>query len=350
MTSKTADYRGSIDHQWVELIPPKRNSFAGVGAMAAGCAFGAVALGVAVTQSSDILLLPFSVLLPLLFGLFLLCVGYIVYAPKGGLYLDRVSGVLHWRNPAGACLAVPLAQVRALKVHIRSEQWGEAAKVLASLEVRLRSGVHVILGESEFREVIGDLETEVREVLSPLLKQHQEEMVDGGGDTMESVQPANNTVVRVGAGGVYCWSLCLFGLACTAGGFLFVQGIDQSLLAILFGPVLIFLGLAVLGVYLARLVASEVVDCSPERLEHCYQLGPLKWGRSSAPTPLRLRVRVRGVQGLCLEAVGEKTVVMLNGVSDSTRIKPGVLLQLANQYLGRISQPGQAGTKPATMS
>ncbi len=380
---------GSTESEPIWLVDPKRSPI-GFWLVSAGGLLllaAAVALGLQLASTAELALAAILVT----GGFFFLSVAIVLGAARGGAALFPAEQVVRlFGRSSGDAYAVPLDHLTAIRVIRRSEQWGrdDAPVLISSVELATRAGptLHLLeFGSLEdareaalmFRTV---LKLPVTEPAEPAL-QEEEELPEGekGGDGSAQTGTAEGAVasanegpeaqadtgartgtvegvaarsdgdatavlfreqISVGPGwglGVAVLPAALFSLL--TGGLLLAGVNSTGVLGFLFGPVALFTGVGLGVLWLYKAFGREVVIRETSAISVSCHWGPFQWGKArldSSATPPRCRLRSRGPNGFCVEALADGHIVLIGvGSGQGTRTAPERLFDLARRLEGR---------------
>lgn len=273
------------------------------------------------------------VLLALVFGGGLVRAGALLLLPKGGLSLvESAAGdggaVLRLRGVGrddGLCL--PLSELSGLRLVPRDEEWDRHAVRIWSCELVVRDGPAVLVGESHDYEAVFSFARRLEGALVAAgagdlaLKEHSEweppasaMAAQGTGAQRYRVRQRGHLHETMAGTGI---------VAFIVGALLFARVTEAPVVGFLFGPILLFMGLALFLTALTGSLADDVVRWDGTSITRLKRLGPFTWGEKSIalqPAPY-LRLRHRGLLGASLELVGPKQIaVLLTGVTARSEI------------------------------
>ena len=274
-------------------------------------------------------------------GLFLM-VGRLVHEPKGGLLWE--SGPRRFRLGGARendALVVDAGAVRGVAVASRTERWGreETAVEVASVELVLSSGATVLVAEPRDEDLAREIAAGLRKIT---------ELPEAAVPT-EVTPVKEEIIVRLGSGSPLAPSLATAGVLSLGVGALMMANVKAApVFGFLFGPIIGAIGLALMALVVGKAIATEVIRLVPAGWRHEVRLGGWQFFErdlvppDSDDTPGRVRLVTRGAQGFCLHLIrGGSIVVVLNGVSRSTRLTPDGLLALAGDLAGGAGKMGE---------
>ena len=272
---------------------------------------------------------------PLVFGALLLVVGNMVRARKGGISIDRTARALivHGRSDNDRLL-VPFDDLARLRLTFR-DLGGEAEAVRQwAAELELKSGAALLLGEGANREGVLVFARGLMDSLPCPIDETPERAGAFTATIPPAPLPPGVSAAQEAGGTRYTYAvtgswglsavLPLLGASSLAVGATMMAFVTEAPISgFLFGPVLAILGLALLGVSLAKMAATEELVLLPDQVSHSFRM----FGRSFARrelarrpgTGIYARLRPRGAQGTCLEVVGaESSLFVAAGVTATT--------------------------------
>lgn len=295
------------------------------------------------------------VLLAVPFGGGMVAAGLLLRAEKGGLRLDRPSPDgpprLAFRGAGERdALTLPAASVRALRLVPRDEVWGRVPTRNWSAELLRTDGCPVVLAESSDYEGVWTVARAVEHRLGvPLEEQGDWAPAPAGGAAAEGAtvgtpgRPEGRRTVQVRRGGPLPGALVFLGVAGVVVGAVLMSQVEREpIFGFLFGPTLLFLGLAFLLAAASGALATDVISWDRGAVRRVSRLGPLSWGAKelTRDEPAYLRLHHRGLVGASLEWVGrERTLVLVGGVTRASRLGYAGLLALAADLSTALGGP-----------
>jgi len=289
-----------------------------------------------------------------LFGALSLAVGRLLGMKKGGIaFCPQTRRWLLLGAGERDVLEVPEGEVLGLAVERRTEYWGRSPEpvLVSSIHLMLRSGVRVLLLQmptlvdaQERAEMIRDATG-----VSPLREGGVRfERYSGGLPSAAGlVRGAGEGEVRLrsgvaGALGVTLGTATLFCLA--SGGLLLASLSVSGIVGALFGPLLLFLGIAFGAFLVVRIWGWQEVSIGGEKLRQGYRLGRWRWGKQEVDVrgeSVMTRVVNRGVHGFSVEVLqGEKMAIVGSGATAGGPLPPVRLLEFGGWLMARLSQMG----------
>lgn len=257
----------------------------------------------------------------LLFGAMLIRAGQLLLLHKGGVLFDEQQRTLYLRG-AGArdLMAIQAADISAIRVVPRDEVWGRVPTRNWSCELELPGRAAIAVGESVAYDGVMILARRLEGVLGVPLETCSAWCAPRPGEKPRTPPSATGRVeVRAGRRGRLAETLVTFGTVALAIGAVMIALVERApVFGFLFGPTLLFLGLAMVLVALVGYLSHDVVEWTADEVSHHLRLGAISWGRKRLdrePKPY-LRIHHRGLVGASLELVGpEQTVVLVGGVA-----------------------------------
>lgn len=273
-------------------------------------------------------------------GLGLIRAGQILLVEKGGIDFDPGAGTVRFRGVGRRdTLVLPVDELTGVRLVPRDEVWGREPTRNWSCEL-LRSGAAVVVGESTDYDALWG-------VARKLEGETKRKLTEGGSWSAPPREAARRELaqgtrqVRPRAGGPLFNTLLAIGVVGVAvGAAAMTQVAASPIFGFLFGPTLLFLGLAFGGVALSARLAEDVIEWDGESVRHHRRLGPLRWGARSLPGagPLYVRLFHRGLRGATLELVGaEQTLVLVGGICRSSALGYDGLRRLADELAEALS-------------
>jgi hypothetical protein len=275
------------------------------------------------------------------FGGGLVAAGLLLVAEKGGVRFERgpADGCesLAFRGAGAAdALIVPTTSVTGLRLVPREEVWGRQPTTSWSCELlRAEGAPPLVLAESADYEGVWTAGRAVERRLSVPLRERGSWAPPPAAAPpgARGAEPAGRRTVRVRRGGPLTRTLLFLGVAAAVvGGVLMSQVEREPIFGFLFGPTLLFLGLAFLVAAGSGVLATDLVTWDERGVRRQSRLGALAWGAKDLPRsePAYLRVHHRGLVGASLEWVGrERTLVLVGGVTRASGLGYHGLLALA---------------------
>lgn len=341
------------------LLPGKSAPFGGVVLVAVGAAAVLGGLWGGVTGEEQATNAAALVVLSALFGGGLIAAGLLLRAEKGGVRVDRATPdgppALAFRGTSDAdALTLPATAFRAVRLVPRDEVWGRTPTRSWSCELLRGTGCPLVLAESADYEAVWTLGRAVEQRLGLPLQEQGEwgppAAADGAAAGPAPV-PEGSRTCRVRRLGALARTLLFVGVAGVAIGAVLMSQVEKEpVFGFLFGPTLLFLGLAFLLAVASGVLATDVISWDAAAVRRGSRLGPLSWGAKELPRaePAYLRIHHRGLVGASLEWVGrERTLVLVGGVTRASRLGYDGLLALAADLgaaLGSAEPPGAPAT------
>ncbi|MBM4353759.1 MAG: hypothetical protein FJ109_08180 [Deltaproteobacteria bacterium] len=361
----------------VWLVDPKRSpvGFWLISTFGLVLLAGAVALGLQIGSDAELALAAILVTGGFLF----LSVAIVLGAARGGAaFFPHEQVVRLFGRSSDDALAVPLSELIAISVIRRSETWGreDAPVLVSSVELTTQAGPTLHLLEFGSLEDAREAALMFRTVLKlPVVEPPDDEHQEGGpgespsadagecgpgpcGDISRSDRPAGAgqsvpqasrdssdvrppvvEAVSIGPGWGLGIAILPAALFCVLSGALLLAGVESTgVLGFLFGPVALFAGVGLGLLWLYKASGSEEIVRTGAAVEQTHRWGPFRWGRNRlafSPTELRCRIRSRGPNGLCIEALaGQHLLILAAGSGIGTRMPPEKLFELARRLGG----------------
>jgi len=275
-----------------------------------------------------------------LFGGGLVAAGLLLLAEKGGVRLEGASdpdgaprAVVFRGAGAADALAVPAASVTGVRLVPREEVWGRQPTTSWSCEL-LRAGAAppVVVAESADYEAVWTVARALERRLCVPLRERGAWSPPAAAPTAGR-EPAGERAVLVRRAGSLPRTVLFLGMAAAIIGAVLMSQVEREpIFGFLFGPTLLFLGLAFLLTAASGALATDVVSWDGRSVRRATRLGSLSWGAKELPRdePAYLRLHHRGLVGASLEWVGrERTLVLVGGVTRASRLGYDGLLALA---------------------
>lgn len=337
------------------MAAPPDEVLAGKRTPGGGWALVLIGSGVAVTglwhaifggEAPSHALLLLGVALP--FGAVLARAGQLLLLEKGGIDFLPDTRTLRLRCAGdGDSLSVAATSLSGVRLVPRDEVWGQEPVRNWSCELQRRGGCPVAVAESTDYDAIWSLARGIETRLGIPLREHADwgaagESVEDAAGRPRSAREGRRSVVAGRAGRV-AETLATFGvLATLVGGLMFSQVATAPVFGFLFGPTLLLLGTALLGVVIVGRWSSDEIAWLPSEIAHRTRLGGLGWGRKALARggdggQPYVRLHHRGLLGVSLEAVGpSQTVVLVGAVTGSSRLGFDGLLALADEIYATL--------------
>jgi hypothetical protein len=282
--------------------------------------------------------------IPALIGGFLTAGGNMIAHRRGGLYATETQYLLNGDSESDV-LAVDFSAAQSLHTWEFQERFGEVIRPTWVIELVLRSGVRILLGESDdergLKHVAHEIsqsgpmsapiptEPEVQDTpLDPTLPQS----IAGSGP--KSIQ------FRVGVGGSLARTLIVGGPSMALVGVLLMSNVEHNhVFGFLFGPLFLALGCALAAVPLTAAFARCQFTITEDCISIEYQLGTYKYGRRQIPHDgsAYVRIRQRGLLGAGLEVISDGHVLLaMNSVHSTTTVTPSDLLRVATWITAKL--------------
>jgi hypothetical protein len=342
----------------ITLIPPKTTAIAGYVFYTIGAAVTVFAFAQAAVDMTENQYLRGTLYLIMLgtIGWQLIIAGRIMGFRKSGFHFDEAEKMLFLEGgPPEANIKLALDTISQVELHRRQEYWGEEVKILNSLEIRMRDRWNLAIAESQLYDSIESIAEETSHATHlPLIKNIQAEELAGRSEpspiesgmksmslyekpdasiiSLEKKEDLLRFVLNVGLGGTFQKAMILFAASALMIGIVLSTVVTETFfVGLIFGTMLGGMGVALLGVLIIKSWMSEIIDISAGGITHSYRILSFSWGKRSLASPFRLRIRPNGIQGFRLEAVkDEHIIIMANGVTKSSKVKPANLFWLIN--------------------
>jgi len=333
-----------------EIIPRTRSFIAAAGAFITSAGVVVLATGIVLDTALPWYGQAATLGVGVLFALAMLTIALRLLAAKGGLLVDgggsRIGiGVTSERDTWW----VPTSEVAGIRVVADASPGQTIEHWLAVLELTGRSSV--VLARSEDRGTVILVARRLVDATglegldgeaAPATPRDDEDTDDAGSTEPASSVPAPATDAgrqgidlgvrrRAALQGI----LFFFGVSLSiVGAAMFTRVEHEPVFGFLFGPLLGLLGLAFLGVAVAKRFAVEELRRDGEHFSHGYRLGRLRWGhrRIHARAP-RWHLYVHGLRGAHLELVGaDGTLIIGGGATTRSDIDRAALASLPARF------------------
>lgn len=282
--------------------------------MAGGAAFTAVGVWTFVAAGdAELLTRIFQSAIPILVGSLLLSGGHMLGGRRGGITVTEEHLVL-WGESRNDRLQIPLEKIAAIHAHEIHEKWGEHEHTQWYLEAIVYDGPRFIVGESDDEHELkhyGHIMAQTTGHGSPTTQLNPAHI---NTNAPEEAAPngievsANQIRFGVGTRNRLAATLVTGGLSMTVVGlFLLIDIANNNVFGFLFGPLLIFSGVALVLVPLVKGLSTEIIGFTENRVHHHYELFGFKFGQYEmeiGPESF-VRVRQRGLLGANLEIVSQ---------------------------------------------
>ncbi|MGM0576359.1 MAG: hypothetical protein ACQEXJ_11570 [Myxococcota bacterium] len=251
---------------------------------------------------------------------------------RGGLLVDRREGRLGVGLTApGDVWWLPLSRVRGVRVSRRMVGPDDDPETLWTTSVALVRGPEIVLSEGPDRDLADRVAERVADEASVHVLEPDEEPDEEPEEAAEGA-----VTVRIRRRAALQRLLFLFGLSgALLGGLLALQVEEHPVFAILFAPVMLLVGLVLLGTALVKRYGREQLVHRDGAWTHAWSLGPFRWGskRIEAPTP-RWRLRAEAVRGVCLELLGPReTIVVGSGATTRSDVDVEALAAVPTAFI-----------------
>jgi hypothetical protein len=298
-------------------------------------------------------------------GFLFLSVAIVLGASRGGAAFFPGEEVvrLFGRSSADA-LTVPLADLTGIAVIRRSELWGkdDSPVLVSSVELATRSGPTLHLLEFASLEDAREAALMFRTVLKLPVTEPPEPALPEDSEpddapaaaeqpptpsgtarpqSMETVEPPTvpplvQQQIRVGPGWGLGIAVLPAALFCLLSGGLMLAGVKSTgVLGFLFGPVALFTGVGLGALWIYKAFGAETIVRTVRALDQTHRCGPFHWrGRrlDFDSLPLRCRIRSRGPNGFCIEALaGSHLLILASGAGAGTQMPAAELFELARK-------------------
>ncbi|TNF26574.1 MAG: hypothetical protein EP329_21060 [Deltaproteobacteria bacterium] len=338
-----------------EIIPRTRSMVAAAGAFITSAGVVVLATGIVLDTTLPWYGQVATLGVGVLFALAMLTIALRLLAARGGLLVDsdreRIGiGVTSERDTWW----VPMGQVVGIRVVADASPGQTIERWLAVLELKGRSSV--VLARSEDR---GTVTLVARRLVDATgfdglegepAPEPPPEATDETDAPEAEAQPAPAPEIAFSPSAAGPFTALDFGVRHRGAlqGMLFFFGISLSIVGVamftrvehepvfgfLFGPLLGLLGLALLGVTIAKRFAIEELRRDGEHFLHGYRLGKLRWGqrRIHARAP-RWHMYVHGLRGAHLELLGgDGTLILGGGATTRSDIDLDALSQIPGRF------------------
>ena len=320
------------------FAPPERSTIVGGSALVAGLMLGSVVLQFSVDET-----LPFDERwiagsLGALVALTALAAAHRLLTLRGGIWIDHVTRRLGlgitgmsdiWWVGLDQLQAIVCAR-RAISSDIADFAWRSAA--------RMNNGVELVLVETHEHDIAQAVADELSERCA--LPKTEEPLELPPHTSGQSVLRVSERVAMHGILSISGFTLTVLG------GALYSQVEAAPGFAFFVAPVLLFTGVALLGVVITKRLAAERLTHQGGLWTHSFTFGPWSWGERtiSAPQPV-WNLHIRPARGARLELEGEDgTLVIGNGATTRSRASIEALITLPDRFR---SAPPTPQTAPA---
>lgn len=334
-----------------EIIPRTRSFVAAAGAFITSAVVVALATAIVIDTT-----LPWygqvgTLAVGVLFALAMLTIALRLLSARGGLLVDgehgRIGiGVTSERDTWW----VPIAQVVGIRVVADASPGETIERWLAVLELEGRSSV--VLARSEDRGTVTLVARRLVDATgldglegepppAPPAEPSEDAPAPQAPPAAESAAPpaSGRPALALDFGvqrrGALQGILFFFGVSLSIVGVaMFTRVEHEPVFGFLFGPLLGLLGLALLGVTIAKRFAVEELRRDGDTFHHGYRLGRMRWGqrRIQARAP-RWHLYVHGLRGAHMELVGaDGTLILGGGATTRSDIGLDALTQLPSRF------------------
>jgi hypothetical protein len=246
--------------------------------------------------------------------------------PRGGMWLDHV----HKRLGLGMTTVkdiwwISIDRLEAIACERRAIS-SDVADFAWRTYAQLSNGVELVLVETHEAEIAQGVaeQLQVRAQLPPSEPSHP-----------SAAHRSGTTTLRVCRGVAMHGALFVAGATLTIlGGALYSQVEAAPALAFFVAPLLLFTGLALLGVVGVKRIATEHLEHRGGLWTHRFGLGPWRWAERtvSAPHPI-WSLHIRPARGARLELEGEDGILVIgHGATTRSRASIEELVTLPNRF------------------
>ena len=309
-----------------ELAEPERSSIVGGSALVAGLMLASVVLQLVFEASIPVDERWIAGGLGSLVALAAFVSAHRLMSPRGGMWLDRggqrlgiglTGGKDIWWLPLSHLEAV-VCDRRAISSDVADFAWRTYA--------RLKNGVELVLVETHEQDLAEAVAEELRA---------RAELPETESNATAVTHRSDTTWLRVSKGVAMHGALFVAGFTLTVlGGALYSQVEAAPAFAFFVAPLLLFTGLALLGVVGVKRIATEYLEHNGGLWTHSFGFGPWRWAERtiSAPHPI-WSLYIRPARGARLELEGEDgTLVIGHGATTLSRASVGDLVILPDRF------------------
>ncbi|MGB0589347.1 MAG: hypothetical protein ACPGU1_06675 [Myxococcota bacterium] len=309
-----------------ELAEPERSSIVGGSALVAGLMLASVVVQLIFEPSIPVDDRWIAGTLGSLVAFAAFVSAHRLMSPRGGMWLD------HAQRRIGIGLTspkdvwwVPLKHIEAVACDRRAIS-SDVADFAWRTYVRLTNGVELVLVETHEAEIAQAVAEELQERTGLAASEDAPAPVTYRSD---------HTSFRVYRGVAMHGALSVAGFTLTVlGGALYSQVEAAPAFAFFVAPLLLFTGLALVGVVGVKRIATEHLEHKGGLWVHGFGFGPWRWAERtiSAPQPV-WSLHVRPARGARLELEGEDgTLVIGHGATTRSRASVEALTALPNRF------------------
>jgi hypothetical protein len=309
-----------------EFAEPERSSIVGISALVAGLMLSSVVLQLCFEASLPANERWIAGSLGGLVSFTAFVAAHRLMSPRGGMWLDRAQRRLGLGLTSVKDIWwISLDRLEAVTCDRRSIS-SDVADFAWRTYARLSNGVELVLVETHEREIA--------EAVAEQLQLHAE-LRPQEGSTPAPAHGSGETTLRVCRGVAMHGALFVAGFTLTVlGGALYSQVHAAPALAFFVAPLLLFTGLALLGVVAVKRMATEHLKHRGGLWTHHFGIGPWRWAERtvSAPHPI-WSLHIRPARGARLELEGEDGILVIgHGATTRSRASIEVLAQLPERF------------------
>lgn len=285
-------------------------------------------------------------------ALLFLAVARLLGLAKGGVSFEPSTRdwLIHGLGSTDS-LRIPASQVLGLAVERRTEYWGRSPEpvLVSSIHLVTREGIRIMLLQMSSLQDAQERAEWIRDAtgVAPIREggvvwdEPARVMPAASGLKLQVDANGFSASIRTGVAAPLAVALLLAALFCLVSGSLLLAGISVTgIVGALFGPLLLFLGLALAAFLLVRRFGWQQLNVRGGELSSLHRLGRFKWSPQTLqpqPSNCMVRLATRGVHGQHIEILqGEKMAILGAGSSTRSLLPPAQLLQLALLVFGHI--------------